>query len=77
MSRSPAIMADAAYAILTRPRQGCTGNFFIDEEVLRAEGIADFSAYDPPGGVLAADLFVPDAVLARLPSNVVRRGGAG
>lgn len=36
-SRSPAIMADAAYAILTKPLS-FTGNFCIDEEVLRAEG---------------------------------------
>ncbi|MGH7159537.1 MAG: SDR family oxidoreductase [Acetobacteraceae bacterium] len=77
MSRTSAIMADAAYAILIRPSRNCTGNFFIDEVVLRAGGITDFSSYDPEGGVLAADLFVSDAVLARLPSKVVRRGGAG
>ena len=35
--RKPEIMADAAYAILTRPSRTCTGNFFIDEDVLRAE----------------------------------------
>jgi citronellol/citronellal dehydrogenase len=44
-SRSVEIMADAAYAILTRPSSKCTGNFFIDDEVLRAEGVSDFSAY--------------------------------
>ena len=38
-SRNAAIMADAAYAILARPARTCTGNFFIDEEVLRDEGI--------------------------------------
>jgi len=37
-SRTPEIMADAAYAILNRPSRECSGNFFIDEEVLRAEG---------------------------------------
>ncbi|MFC3722476.1 SDR family oxidoreductase [Neoaquamicrobium sediminum] len=66
MSRSPQIMADAAHAILTRPSREATGNFFIDEEVLRAEGMTDFSAYAPGAtGPLAADFFVPDEVLAR------------
>jgi len=36
--RKPAMVADAAHAILCRPARECTGNFFIDEEVLRAEG---------------------------------------
>src|SRR5204862_10830 len=44
-ARKPEIMADAAYAILTRPSRECTGNFFIDEEVLRATGVSDFSQY--------------------------------
>jgi citronellol/citronellal dehydrogenase len=73
MCRSAAIMADAAHAILTRPARECTGNFFIDEEVLRAEGVADFSAY-APGAIeaLAADFFVPDEVFRRSPTRVVR-----
>jgi citronellol/citronellal dehydrogenase len=67
-SRSPAIMADAAYAILTKPAREVTGRFFIDEEVLRAEGVTDFSAYAPASGATPAlDFFVPDAVAARLP----------
>ncbi len=77
MSRSSQIMADAAAAILKRPSRACTGNFFIDEEVLRAEGKTDFSAYDPPGGRLAKSIFVPDAVIARLPTRVVPRAGMG
>lgn len=44
-SRTPDIVADAAYIILDRPARECTGNFFIDEEVLREEGIVDFSSY--------------------------------
>ena len=44
-SRTPEIIADAAYAILCRPSRECTGNFFIDEEVLRDEGITDFAKY--------------------------------
>ena len=66
MSRSPEIMADAAHAILTRPSREATGNFFIDEEVLRAAGVTDFSVYAPGAtGPLAADFFVPDEVLER------------
>ncbi|MGB6984550.1 MAG: NAD(P)-dependent oxidoreductase [Candidatus Aquilonibacter sp.] len=66
VSRTPEIVADAAIAILKRPSRECSGNFFIDEEVLRAEGVTDFSHYAiTPGGPLMPDFFVPDAVLAR------------
>jgi citronellol/citronellal dehydrogenase len=59
--RKPAIVADAAHAILTRSSRQCTGNFFIDEDVLRQEGIADFDGYAvDPEGRLIADLFVAD-----------------
>lgn len=44
-SRKPEIMADAAYAILTRNSRECTGNFYIDDDVLREEGVEDFTAY--------------------------------
>jgi citronellol/citronellal dehydrogenase len=44
-SRKPEIVADAASYILQRSSRGCTGNFFIDEEVLQAEGITDFTQY--------------------------------
>lgn len=37
--RSPEIVAEAAYVILTRDAKTCTGNFFIDDEVLAEEGI--------------------------------------
>lgn len=71
MSRSPEIMADAAHAILGRPAAGTTGNFFIDEEVLRAEGVSDFSKYAQGAkGPLAGDFFVPDAVFARTDTKV-------
>ncbi|HRP78837.1 MAG TPA: NAD(P)-dependent oxidoreductase [Aquamicrobium sp.] len=76
MSRSPAIMADAAHAILTKPSREVTGNFFIDEEVLRAEGVSDFSVYAPGAtGPLAADFFVPDAVFERSDTEVMRALG--
>jgi len=71
MSRSPEIMADAAHAILTRPARATTGNFFIDEEVLREEGVTDFSRYAPGAkGPLAGDFFVPDEVFARTDTKV-------
>lgn len=58
-SRKPQIMADAAHAVLTRPSRECTGNFFIDEEVLRAEGVADLSGYAvTPGAELMPDFFI-------------------
>jgi citronellol/citronellal dehydrogenase len=43
--RKPEIVADAAHAILCRPAAECSGNFFIDEEVLASEGVRDFSTY--------------------------------
>lgn len=44
-SRTPDIMADAAYAILTKPSREATGRFLIDDEVLAAEGVTDLSQY--------------------------------
>jgi len=58
-SRWPSIMADAAWAIVNRDSHLCTGNFFIDENVLREEGITDFSAYAVnPEATLMPDLFI-------------------
>ena len=59
-SRTPEIMGDAAYAIFNRPSRACTGNFFIDDEVLKSEGVTDLDKYAvSPGSTLAPDLFVP------------------
>lgn len=59
MSRKPDILADAAYYILQHTSSSCTGNFFIDEEVLAAEGITDLSSYAVvPGAQLYTDLFL-------------------
>jgi citronellol/citronellal dehydrogenase len=44
-ARDPQIMADAAHALVTRPAAECTGHFYTDEDVLRGEGITDFSPY--------------------------------
>ena len=58
-SRKPSIMADAAYAILNRDCRRATGNFYIDETVLREEGVTDFDQYAvSPGTGLYADLFL-------------------
>ena len=58
-SRKPDIMADAAYAIMTKPAAEATGQFLIDEDVLRAEGVVDFEHYRvDPSHELMTDLFV-------------------
>ena len=60
--RSPEIMADAAYLILTSDAKTVTGKFFIDDEVLAAYGVSDLSRYNPPGVTdidITPDLFVP------------------
>jgi citronellol/citronellal dehydrogenase len=59
MSRTTDIIADAAYYILSKPSNECTGNTFIDEDVLAAEGITDLDHYSAvPGGKLYQDLFI-------------------
>jgi citronellol/citronellal dehydrogenase len=58
-SRKPEIMADAAFYILGRDARTHTGNHYLDEDVLRAEGILDIDAYSvTPGGPLQRDLFL-------------------
>ena len=58
-SRQPEIMADAAWHILTRESRTCTGNFYVDEDVLREEGMTDFDAYAvSPGEELMQDFFI-------------------
>ncbi len=63
-SRTVDIMADAAAAILKSPSRDCTGNFYVDDEVLTSLGVSDFSRYsvDPtlPQSELALDFFLPD-----------------
>lgn len=59
-SRWPTIMADAAYVLIQRNANQCTGNFFIDEELLRESGVKDFSHYSVDSKAsLIQDLFVP------------------
>ena len=59
MSRTTDILADAAYYILRQPSGDCTGNLFVDEDVLAKEGITDLEKYSVvPGAKLYNDLFV-------------------
>ena len=58
-SRKPDIMAEAAYVIFKRDSRAATGNFYIDEAVLREEGVTDFDGYAvTPGTQLFTDLFL-------------------
>ena len=60
-SRSPQIMADAAYAIFMKSAASFTGNFLIDDTFLTSEGVTDFEKYAmQPGVRLHPDFFVPD-----------------
>ncbi len=57
--RKPDIVADAAHEILIRDSKRCTGQFLIDEQVLREAGVEDFDQYAvDPAQPLLADLFV-------------------
>ncbi len=57
-SRTPEIMADAAVHVLEQP-VSCTGNFFVDEDLLRSAGVTDFSRYAvDPTQELAPDFFL-------------------
>ncbi len=59
-ARIPEIYSDAAYEILCRDPRECTGNAFIDDEVLAEAGVTDFSKYAADDAELALDLFVED-----------------
>lgn len=61
-SRTPDIMGDAAYVVLTKPSREFTGQFCIDDEVLYAAGERDFAKYkvNPDADKLMPDFFVPE-----------------
>ena len=60
-SRKPSIYADAAYAVLKRDSSTCTGNFFLDQDVLEEEGVTDFDQYAiDTEATLVSDFFVDD-----------------
>ena len=59
--RTPDIMSDAAYEILTRPSRECTGNFFIDDTLLYEAGERDFGKYRiDPSVPLRVGMYIPD-----------------
>ena len=59
MSRTPEIIADSVYEIISQPAATCTGNAFIDEQVLAQAGITDLKKYSVvKGGKLFTDLFL-------------------
>ena len=63
VSRTPEIMADAGYVILTKDSKEFTGNFCIDDNLLADNGVTDFSKYaEVPFSQLAPDFFVPDNI---------------
>lgn len=60
-SRKPAIVADAAHAIVTSDSKEVTGNFFIDEDFLKSRGVTDFKQYALHKFIpLYPDIFVDD-----------------
>jgi citronellol/citronellal dehydrogenase len=64
MSRTPDILADAAYRIFHKPARAFSGNFLIDDTFLAAEGVTDFDRYRvDPRHPLQPDFFVPDESL--------------
>jgi citronellol/citronellal dehydrogenase len=61
MSRTPDILADAAYAIFHKPSKSFTGQFLIDDSFLASEGVTDFEKYRVDASQpLAPDFFVPE-----------------
>ena len=76
MSRTPEILSDAAHVILTKNAKEFTGQFVVDEVLLREEGVTDFSKYAPGyDGPLAGDFFVPDEIFDSVPTNLFRMPG--
>lgn len=77
MSRTPAIMADAAYVLLNQNSRDFTGQYVIDEFILKDAGTTDFKQYNQPGydGPLAADFFIPSDWVKRSASEVMEHPG--
>jgi len=64
-SRTPQILADAAYAVFNKDAKSFTGNFLIDDTFLAGEGVTEFDHYrNDPTQALAPDFFVPDDIPA-------------
>jgi citronellol/citronellal dehydrogenase len=75
-SRTPEILADAAYKIFHKPSREFTGKFLIDDTFLAGEGETDFDKYrvDPSQG-LQVDFFVPDSIPAPKGVSLGARAG--
>src|SRR5262249_52346295 len=62
-SRTPDILADAAYRIFAKPAKSFSGQFLIDDTFLASEGVTDFDRYRAdPSQPLQVDFFVPDSI---------------
>jgi citronellol/citronellal dehydrogenase len=62
-SRKPEILADAAYAVFSKPSREFTGRFLIDDTFLAETGVTDFDQYRvDPTQKLAPDFFVPESI---------------
>lgn len=60
--RTPEIVADAAYEILTDHSPENTGNFYIDDDILQRNGVSDFEKYSvTPGAPLDGDIFLDES----------------
>ena len=77
ISRTPDILADSAHLILTSDAKAHTGNFYIDELVLREHGVTDMAQYNQPGydGPLMADFFVSDEIIESSLSEIMPAPG--
>ena len=68
-SRTTDIMADAAYAILSKTPKSCTGNFFIDEDVVLEAGVKDlkqYACFPENADKLQNDFFLPQKYYSKL-----------
>ncbi|WP_427453692.1 SDR family oxidoreductase [Litorimonas sp. WD9-15] len=77
MSRTPEIMADAAYIVLNQDAKTYTGQFIIDEFILGETGTTDFAQYQQPDydGPLMADFFIPQDWLDKSVSKIIQNPG--
>ena len=75
-SRTPAILADAAYKIFHKPSRQFSGNFLVDDTFLAGEGETDFDKYRvDPSQTLQVDFFVPDSIPAPKGVSLAARTG--
>jgi citronellol/citronellal dehydrogenase len=60
-ARTPEVVADAAWIVLNRPAERCSGNLYVDEDVLREQGVTDLDRYRAGSGEPDTDLFLGPA----------------